>query len=165
MVVKYGEISRGEPLKKRNDRSRLLSDEDDEDPGEEESEDATDDDFARAMSHALLEAGEFGLIDFTAELIDEHVEVATLIAENHADTERVIDDDEGESGRHREDAGMDTLIVSDRGEEGDGEGGVRARHVPMGEGIAPVEAVLHGIDDEFEDLYEERDDDRDKEDR
>lgn len=117
------------------------------------------------MADALLEAGEFALIDFTAELIDEHVQVAALITEDHADTERVIDDDEGESGRHREDARVHTLVVSDGGEEGDGEGGVRARHVSVREGVAPVETVLHGVEDELHDLNEERDDDRHEEHR
>lgn len=120
-----------------------LSDKNDEDPGEEKSEDTADDNFARAMSDALLETRELAFVDFILQLVDEHIEIASLIAQDHTDTERIVDDDEGEAGGDGEDTGSHSFVVTDRGEESNGEGGVRARHMSMGEDVTPVEAVLH----------------------
>lgn len=141
-----------------------LSDEDDENPGEEESEDAADDHFARAVSDALLQSGKLAFVDLVFQLVDEHVEIAALVAQDHTDAERVVDDDECEAGRDREDARMESFIVSDRSEKGNGEGRVRARHMSVREDVAPVEAVLDGIEDELDDLREKGDDDRDEKD-
>ncbi len=56
------------------------------------------------MADAFLEMWELTLVYFPAKLVDQHVEVASLVAEYHPDTESVIDDDEGEADRDREGA-------------------------------------------------------------
>ena len=137
-----------------------LSDEDDENPSEEKSEDTANDDLTRAMPDALFEARKFAFVDFTAELINKHIEIATLIAQYHADTESIINDDKSETGRDGENAGSHSFVVSDRSKKGDREGSMRARHVTVCENVSPVEAVLYGIEGEFDDLYEDSDDNR-----
>lgn len=142
----------------------VLANEEDRNPGEEKAKDTTDDHFARTVTDALFETREFAFVNFAFELAYEHIEVATLITEDHADTECVVDDDEGEAGGDSENTGVDTLVVTDGGEERDGEGGMGARHVAVRESIAPVEAMLDRVDGKFDDLNEEGDDDRNKED-
>ena len=115
------------------------------------------------MADTLFQSRKLTFINFIFQLVDEHIEVSTLITEYHSDTERVIDDDEGESGCDGEDTRVHSFIVTDGSKECDCESGVRARHVPMSESIAPVEAMLDGVDDELDDLHKERDENRDEE--
>ncbi len=132
--------------------------------GTEEAEQGASDNLARAMADTLLEMGEFGWIDLVAQLIDEHVEIASLIPEYHADAERVVDDDKGEDDGDGEGRRMQTVEMADRDQERDRQRGVGARHMPVREKIARLPSVLHGEEDEFGDLGEQADDDREEED-
>ncbi len=67
------------------------------------------------MTNAFFEVWKFALVDFIAELVDKHIEVSTLIAEYHTDTERVIDDDKGESNGYSEGAGTHSFKIADGG--------------------------------------------------
>ncbi len=112
------------------------------------------------MADTLFESWE--ALPFDIQLINKHIEVAPLVAQVHANTGSVIDDDEGEDRREGEGTGMDTFEVGDGCEERDHEAGMSARHVAMGERVLDVESVFVGVESEFDDLREHADGNRDE---
>lgn len=134
----------------------------DEESGKKESEDGADDDFADTMADAFLQAGEFFLVYLAFQLVDQHIEIAPLIAEHHADTEGIIDNKECQHNRNSERAGTQPFEVADRNKEGRRESGMHARHVSVRQGILYIEAVLPGIECELDDLGQEADRDGDE---
>lgn len=141
------------------------AEESDQDRCQAEAEDSPDYDFAGPVADAFLEMWELTLVYFPAELVDQHVEVASLVAEYHPDTERVIDDDEGEADRDRESAGIHAFEVADGSEERDRKSGMGARHVTMGEYVFRFPAVAQREEDELDDLRKKTDENREKEDK
>ena len=113
------------------------------------------------MTDPLFEAGKFLLID--VELFDEHIEITALVAEIHTDAGGVIDDNEGQDGRERESASVKSLIISDGGEERYDEGGMGARHVAVREDVFRLPTVLQGVENEFDDLGDDADANRNDE--
>ena len=80
------------------------TEESDDDYRETEAEDGSGYDFTRPVADAFLEMWKLALVYFSAELVDQHVEIASLVTEYHPDTQSVIDDDKGETDRDREGA-------------------------------------------------------------
>lgn len=89
----------------------------DKDHCQAEAEDSSDHDLACPVTDTFFEMWEFALIYFSMKLIDQHIEVASLVAEYHPDAEGVIDDDEGESDGDREGSRVHALEVTDGGEK------------------------------------------------
>ena len=141
------------------------AEESDQDRCQAEAEDSPDYDFAGPVADAFLEMWELTLVYFSAELVDQHVEVASLVAEYHPDTQSVIDDDEGEADRDRESAGIHAFEVADGSEERDRKSGMGARHVTMGEYVFRFPTVAQREEDEFDDLRKKTDENREKEDK
>lgn len=128
----------------------------------DKADDAADDDFAHAMSHALLETGKLALVE--VEPFDEHIEVATLVAEVHADTGSIVHEDEGECGGNGKRSGADALVPSDADGERYRERGVCRGHMPVCEHVLRLPPVFYREDDEFHRLSAEADDERDEDD-
>ncbi len=141
----------------------VLAQDTDEEDSEEESDKGATDDFVDPMSDALLEAGK--LVFGNIQLLDEHIQVPTLITEVHADTGRVIDDDEGEDGRERKGTGVDAFVVGDTGQERDHERGVSTRHVTVSKGVLDVKPVLVRVERKLDELGDDTDGDRNQEDQ
>ncbi len=141
---------------------RLLAEYPDEYSREEETDKATNDNFTRAVTNTLLEAGELARRELQG--LDKRIQITPLIAEVHAKPDRVVDDEKGNGDRDRESTGSDTLVVTDRGEERDCEGSVGARHVAVGGDVFEFPAVLHAVHDELHDLRDDTHDNRDEED-
>lgn len=140
----------------------VLAQDTDEKDSEEESDKGTTDDLVDPMSDALLEAGKLVFGDI--QLLDEHIQVPTLVSEVHADTGGVIDDDESEDGRERKGPGVDTLVVGDTGQERDHERGVSTRHVTVSKGVFDVKPVLVRVERKLDELGDDADRDRNQED-
>lgn len=85
-------------------REQLGIEEHNENHGETEAKKSARDYFTRTMTDALFEVWKFAFVYFSAELIDQHIEISPLITEYHADTESIIDDDKRKTNCDRESA-------------------------------------------------------------
>lgn len=113
------------------------------------------------MTHPLFEAREFSGGKF--EGLDESVQVATLVAKIHAESNGVIDNEESNRDRDRKGTGADTLVVADRSEKGDSESRMGAWHVAVSRDVFELPAVLHAVHDKLRDLCDDTHDDWDEE--
>lgn len=116
------------------------------------------DDLADAVANSFFEARKIVLVEI--ELIDEHVQIATLITEIHANTGGIINNDECENSREGKGSGMDALKVGNTSQKGHHKAGVSAWHVTMGKGVFDVKSVLVGIEGKFDELSQNSDGDR-----
>lgn len=130
--------------------------------GSKQSDDAADDDLAHTMPDALLEARKFAFVE--VESFDEHVEVAALVAEVHADAGGVVHEDEGERCGYGEGAGADPFVPTDADGKRDGERGVGRGHVPVREHIFRLPSMFEREDGELDRLGPEADDEREHDD-
>lgn len=113
------------------------------------------------MPHSLLKTRKIILVEI--ELVDEHIQVSSLITEIHTDTGSVIDNDKGKNGRKSEGAGMNAFEIGDASQERNHKTRVGAWHVTVGKGIFNVKSVLVGVERKLDELSDDTNRDRDEE--
>jgi len=101
------------------------------------------------------------LAGIDVKLADQHIQIAALVAHIHSEPGGVINNKEGESEGDGESSTAHAFVISDRSQERNSEGGVRARHMAVGHNIMPIPAVFQGIKDKFNGLNNYADNNRD----
>ena len=135
----------------------------DEQEGEDEADQGAANDLADTMTYAFFEARKFRLVYCATELLHEHIEIASLISENHPDTDGIIDDEKREEHADGERPRVQSFEVSDRYHHGNSEGSMHARHMAVGEEVFRLPPVLQGKEQELDDLRDKSDRYRDEE--
>lgn len=107
------------------------------------------------MTNSLLEAGKIALIEI--ELVDEHVEVAALVAKVHADSSGIIDNDKGEDSRERKGTGVNALEVGNASQKRYYERRMGTGHVTVGKCILDIKSVFVGVESKFDELSQNAD--------
>lgn len=108
------------------------------------------------MANSFFQAGI--LLDVQMQVLHQHVQIASLIAQIHSDSQGIIQDDHRQTQGNGESATGQTFQIANGDDHGNGEGAVRRGHVTVGEKIFPLEAVLDHKNDEFGGLGDDADD-------
>jgi hypothetical protein len=109
------------------------------------------------MSNSLFEPREFSFIH--RKFVDEHIEISSLVAKIHPQTEGVVDNNESKNESQGENSRIHSLEIGNGSECGSNKGGVGAGHMAVRKKISPFPAVFQRIKKKLQGLGEESDSD------
>ncbi len=96
------------------------------------------------------------------ELLNEHIEIASLVTEVHSESHGVIDHEKGESYSDSKRTGTDSFVVSNRGEKRNRERCVGTGHMTVSDEVFPLptmpETKEYKLDKLRHETYRNRDD-------
>lgn len=110
------------------------------------------------MPDSFFETGKFVFV--YRQLLDEPVEIASLISEVYPQAYGIVNNDDCENRGESENSRSGSLIISERGQNRDDEAGMETRHMAVGEKIFPLDPVLPRKNDELHGEQNSADDQR-----
>jgi len=107
------------------------------------------------VPNSLFEPRELSFVH--RELVDEHIEISSLIAEIHPKAHGIINNQKGKNEGEGENSGSGSFIISDRSQRGNHKSGMGARHMSMRKKVFKFKSVFFCENNKFQGLCEKPD--------
>jgi len=138
--------------------ARSLSQKIEQGEREEGAIEKADNDFGSAVADSFFQTGVF--FDVQMQILHQHIQIATLVAQIHSYSQGVVQNDHRQSQGDGESSAGQTFQITDGDDHRNGKSAVGGRHMAVSEKIFPLEAVFGHKNDKLGGLRDDTHDNR-----